>query len=226
LRPEYYFVRSQLALNAYLERADIRPLTELARSGAEELPDWKAKTAADLFLCGLVERDRAVTMGALAAMPTEGVQDSASNQFLPREWFAGLAACVFRDKATAQTAFASARSVLSKIVQDQPDYAEAWSYLGLIDAGLGRKDDAVTEGRRACELRPVAADALNGILLLQNLAQIYAWTGEKDQALEQLRLAARLPFGINYGELKLHPAWDPLRADARFEQIVASLAPK
>ena len=48
LRPEYYFVRSQLAFNAYLERADIRPLTELARSGAEELPDWKAKTAADL----------------------------------------------------------------------------------------------------------------------------------------------------------------------------------
>ena len=226
IRPDYYFVRSQIAINAYFERADIRPLKELARSGAAEQPDWKAKTAADLFLCGLVERDRTVTMGALAAMPAEGVQDSGSNQLVPREWFSGLAARVFGDGATAQAAFASAHRVLSGIVQDQADYAEAWSYLGLIDAGLGRKDDAVAEGRRACELRPVAADALNGILLLQNLAQIYAWTGEKDQALEQLRLAARLPFGINYGELKLHPAWDPLRGDPRFEEIVASLAPK
>jgi TolB-like protein/Tfp pilus assembly protein PilF len=226
IRPDYYFVRAQIATMAYLERADIRPLKELARSGATEQPDWRAKTAADLFLCGLVERDRALTMDALAAMPAEGVQDTGSHLLIPREWFGGLAARVSGDEATAKSTFASARSALERIVQAQPEYAEAWSYLGLIDAGLGRKDDAIAEGRRACELRPVAADALNGPLVLQNLAQIYAWTGEKGQALEQLRVAAKLPFGINYGELKLHPAWDPLRGDPRFEKIVASLAPK
>ena len=29
-----------------------------------------------------------------------------------------------------------------------------------------------------------------------------------------------------YGALKLHPVRDPLRGDPRFEQIVASVAPK
>jgi cell wall assembly regulator SMI1 len=58
------------------------------------------------------------------------------------------------------------------------------------------------------------------------LALIYAWTGENDLAFEQLTIAANLPCSLSYGELLLHPYWDPLRGDPRFEKIVASLAPK
>jgi hypothetical protein len=57
------------------------------------------------------------------------------------------------------------------------------------------------------------------------LALIYAWTGEKDFAFEHLAIAAGIPGSLKYGELRLHPLWDPLRADPRFDQIVASLAP-
>jgi hypothetical protein len=96
----------------------------------------------------------------------------------------------------------------------------------LIDAGLGRKDDAVREGRHAVDLLPVSKDSINGASLVNYLAVIYAWVGEKDQAFTQLETAAKLPGTLNYGQLRLHPYWDQLRGDPRFEKIVASLAPK
>ena len=98
--------------------------------------------------------------------------------------------------------------------------------LGLIDANLERKVEAVREGRRACELLPLSVDSWRGPTLIINLALIYAWTGDKDRAVEQLVTAAQVPNGAHYGELKPNPQWDPLRGDPRFDKIVASLAPK
>ena len=98
--------------------------------------------------------------------------------------------------------------------------------LGLIDAGLGRKDEALSEGRRAVELLPVEKDAADGSDTLKYFAMLAAWVGEKDLACEQLALALHGPSGLTYGELKLSPLWDPLRGDPQFETIVASLAPK
>ena len=91
---------------------------------------------------------------------------------------------------------------------------------------LATKRTRIREGRRAVELLPVSKNAIEGALLIKYLAVIYAWTGEKDLAFEQLTVAAKLPGFLSYGELRLHPYWDPLRGDPRFEKIVASLAPK
>jgi hypothetical protein len=98
--------------------------------------------------------------------------------------------------------------------------------LGLIDAALGRKEDALREARRAVELVPVDKDALTGPLMIKYLAMTAAWAGEKDLACEQLAAAIRHRGTINYGYLKLLPLWDPLRGYPRFEKIVNSLAPK
>jgi serine/threonine-protein kinase len=98
--------------------------------------------------------------------------------------------------------------------------------LGLIDAALGRKEEALGEGQRAVELLPVEKDAINGARMIKYLAMIAAWAGEKDLACQQLATVVRYPTSPSYGELKLLPFWDPLRGDPRFEQIVASLAPK
>ena len=144
----------------------------------------------------------------------------------PREFFAGIAARAFNDTAAAHASFNAARAIAQKIVRDKPDNGIAWILLGLIDAGLGRKEEAVREGRHACELLPMSKDAILGVIQRTNLGTIYAWTGEKDLALEQLAVSAQAPFGVHYGELKLDPVWDPLRGDPRFENIVASLAPK
>ena len=71
----------------------------------------------------------------------------------------------------------------------------------MIDAGLGRKTEAITEGKRACQLLPISKDAADGPVYVTNLALIYAWVGEKDLALEQLAISAKIPAGVTYGEL-------------------------
>jgi hypothetical protein len=84
----------------------------------------------------------------------------------------------------------------------------------------------LNEARRACELLPITADAVDGVAYAANLAQVYTWTGEKDLAIYQLENVERVPNFVSYGFLKLQPLWDPLRGDPRFEKLVASLAPK
>jgi hypothetical protein len=113
-----------------------------------------------------------------------------------------------------------------KMVREQPAYAEAFCVLAMADAALGQKDDAIREGRHAVELLPVTKDSITGSRLLEFLTLAYAWTGEKERALEQLAALARMPGYLSYGQLRLHPYFDSLRGDPRFEKIVASLAPK
>ena len=81
-------------------------------------------------------------------------------------------------------------------------------------AALRRKEEALSEGRRAVELLPVEKDSLNGMLMIKYLAMIAAWVGEKDLACEQLAIVNGPPSPISYGELKLMPFWDPLRGRA------------
>src|SRR6266481_794652 len=130
------------------------------------------------------------------------------------------------DEEKARSAFIAARAEQENTVRNRPNYGPAICMLGMIDAGLGRKEEALHEGRRACELLPISKDAIAGVDFAANLAQIYAWTGEKDLAIEQIAAVERVPNELSYGFLKLHPYWDPLRDDPRFEKIVASLAPK
>lgn len=75
-------------------------------------------------------------------------------------------------------------------------------------------------------MEPVEKEAVIGVSLITNLAEIYALTGEKNLALQQLEIVSKLPAGPRYGDLRLDPVWDALRGDPRFEKIVASLAPK
>jgi tetratricopeptide (TPR) repeat protein len=139
---------------------------------------------------------------------------------------AGLVAWMLKDENKARSAFASLRPEQEKIVQAQLDYGPAVCILALIDAGLGRKEEALREARRAVDLVPVTKDSLNAPDMIQYSAIVAAWVGEKDLALEHLAKAVQLPGILSYGRLKLLPWWDPLRGDPRFEQIVASLAPK
>ncbi len=154
---------------------------------------------------------------ALALLPLENL--ALGNVVVPRSFFEGLAARARNDGTGAQKAFTAARVEMGKIVREQPDYPEALCALGMIDAALGRKEDALREGRRAVELLPITKDAWSGAEVLINLAIIYAWVGEKDLALKQLEEVVRIPSPLSYGQLRLHPFWDPLRGDPRFEKL-------
>jgi TolB-like protein len=223
--PSDQFVRTELAQIPFAARADLQTWrAELSRILSAD-PTAATGIANGLFFCALAERDSALVRRALESIRPEGLRDTYNNSLWSREWFIGLAARTFNEPAKARAAFTTARALEEKAVRDQPDYAPAWSRLGLIDAGLGRKEDAIREGRRACELLPVAKDAVDGPSYVTSLAMIYAWVGEKDLACAELSTSARIPGGVTYGELKLYPQWDALRGDPRFEKIVASLAP-
>ena len=171
------------------------------------------------------ERDPAAAQRAMAAMPAGGCYDESIP--FPNGWCEGLVARLRGDEPAARTAFANARRELEQTVRDQPDYAAALCAIGVVDAALGNNDDAIREGERALELLPPNKSAIDGAMLVQYLAIIYAWTGNNDRAIERLSEAVKLPGNhITYGHLRLNPFWDPLRGDPRFEAIIASLAPK
>ena len=204
--------------------ADARPLVSMIQAIIAK-DSREAKNIAELWLnAALYDRDFDTALRALAALPIDGCHRETI--LFPRVWCEGIVAQMRGDKVAARAAFSSARNEMAKLVREQPAYAEALCALGMADAALGNKEDAIREGRRAVELLSVTKDAIIGPLLVQNLALIYAWTGEKDLAFEQLGAAAKLPGYLSYGELRLHPYWDPLRSDPRFDKIVASLAPK
>ena len=175
-------------------------------------------------LCALAERDAAAAANALAALGDNSV-GSEKVKYSPR-LLEGLIARMEKDDGKAHGAFAAARAEQEKLIRAHPDDAGALCILGLIDAGLERKEEALREGWRAVELLPVEKDARSGPAMIVCLARIAAWVGDNDLACEQLVRASHLPSSVSYGDLKLMPWWDPLRGDPRFEKIVASLAPK
>jgi len=223
--PGDHFVRAELARLDFLERGEVDSWRNQLSAIVAEGPAEASHVALQLVLCALAAHDREAAARALTFIPPEGLIEPRGNVLFPREWLVGLVAWSFGDKAAAQTAFSAARPILERVTVDQPAYAPAWSLLGIIDAALGRKENAIREGRHACDLIPVSKDSSEGPCWVTNLATIYAWTGDNDAALQQLGNSAR-NFGVTYGELKLFPIWNSLRSDPRFDQILASLAPK
>ena len=204
-------------------KADPRPLHEIVRKILAEDPVKAADLAAQWFYVALCERDPVAAAQALAVMPASGTSVDLN---FPRSWCRGLAARVRGDAAAAQTAFLAARAEVERTVSEQPDYGPGFAVLGLIDAALGRKEEALREGLHAVELLPITKDSIDGAELMKYLGVIYAWCDEKDLAIQQIAATLQIPSTLSYGNLKLHPYWDPLRGEPRFEKIVADLAPK
>jgi len=188
---------------------------------------WTGNLMSQRFYLALWERDPVAADGALAAL-TENNTVSRTGGMVKfgRDYVQGLIARMKGDTVAARAAFSAARAQQEEAVRARPDDGAALCVLGLIDAALGRKEEALREGRRAVDLLPLAKNALDGPDVLYSYAVICAWTGERDLAIEQLQTLTKIPAGAHYGDLRLDPDWDPLRGDPRFEKIVASLAPK
>jgi len=215
------------AMRASMEldwKADTQPMHQLIDETRAKSHAAIQSVADSWLYCALAERDAAAAANALAALGENSFGNTIPS-YSPR-FVEGLIARMTRDDAKARAAFTSARVEQEKLVRDRPDDAGALCVLGLIDAALGRKEEAMREGRRAVEMLPVEKDVTDGTRLIGVLANIAAWVGDKDLACQQLGVVNRSRRAISYGELKLLPWWDPLRGDPCFEKIVASLAPK
>ena len=202
-----------------------------------DLAHWKAVVAGEAdrptdpndlisarLLLALLERDY---HAAQEALDTPGLAEVDDNGYpLPREWTEGIIARGLGDKGRANAAFLAARQRIAASAQQNPDDARPLIVLGQIDAALGRSPEAIREGERALELLPPSKDALNGGLILNRLARIYAQSGDVNRAVNFLKKIMPTPGGLTYGALKLEEDWDALRGDPRFEKLVVSLAPK
>ena len=213
-----------------LERAGIalqKGNIKTARNVLDSLPagyDPAGATTSTRINLALYERDAASAAKILAASNLEELV-GGTGSLLPRSWFEALIARAQGDTQKARDAFATARLKIEAKLHDQPNDGALVAMLGLIDAGLGHNEEALAEGRRAVELRPISNDALDGAVVIGNLAMIYAWVGDNNSAIERLTFLAKTPGGPDYGQLKFDPAWDGLRSDMRFTNILEGLGP-
>jgi TolB-like protein/Tfp pilus assembly protein PilF len=223
--PNNVDIKLELATVELYWKADPRPLHQLVDSIRAINPAASPYLAEYWLFYALAERDAVAARNAVIAAGENPALTDETVEF-SRPFMEGVIARMTKDDVGAHAAFTAARAEQQKNLQAPESYGPVLCVLGLIDAALGRKEEALREGRRAVELLPIEKDAVHGVGMVQYFAMIAAWAGDKDLAFEQLAIAIRPPSPLNYGHLKLLPFWDPLRGDPRFEKIVASLAPK
>src|SRR5436190_4813268 len=156
----------------------------------------------------LLERFRGETMFTTTTAPS------------PKASIKGMIYLLQGDKTRAQAEFEHARVISEKLLREAPEDPARHAQHGLILARLGQKEEAIAEGKRAVELLPESQDALDGPSGTVALAEIYAWTGESDEAFRLLDHLLMVPSNITIPMLKLDPAWDPLRRDPRFQALI------
>jgi TolB-like protein/Tfp pilus assembly protein PilF len=207
-----------------LQKGDLKA----ARSFLSSLPsdyDPNGATTWTRITLALYERNFEAAAKFLALWKQDELVAGAGKVF-PVSYWQGIIARAGGENAKAKEAFSRARATIISQLAKQPDDPNLLSTLGQIDAGLARKEDALSGGRRAVALRPLSEDAVDGAAMLSSLALIYAWAGETSSALDQLEFLAKIPNGLSFGVLKYDPAWDALRGDARFAAVLASLQPR
>jgi TolB-like protein len=222
--PEDPVLRAQRAAVEMEWHADPKPLHDFIASVVANGSSHAASIADQWLDLAFRERDARAASEAVALLGNDAC--AYENIPLPRSWCEGRVASLAHDADSAQKYYAECHAAGERLVATQPNFGGAWCVLALADAALGHADAAIEEGKHAAELIPVEKDALNGPVVLGYLAMIYAWSDKPDLALKQLEHAVSVPSYWSYGNLALHPDWDALRGDPRFQQILASLAPK
>jgi len=161
-----------------------------------------------------LERYRGETMFSTTTAPS------------PKAFLKGRIYLLQGDKGKAQAELEHARVISEKLLRDAPEDPARHAQHGIILATLGQKEEAIAEGKRAVELLPESQDALDGPSGTAALAEIYAWTGESDEAFRLLDHLLAVPSNITIPMLKLDPAWYPLRQDPRFQALIDKYSPK
>jgi serine/threonine-protein kinase len=214
---------------AHLEKsADLGPLREAITTqiAAHQLDDEHADTTQ--MMLALWSHDAAAVSRILSRMHDPLGWNGID---YPDAWFEAIAARIRGDNNATVKAFAIARPELEKRVVSAPSNGVELSVLAILDAGLGRSQQAIEEGQRACDLAPFKTNSFDAPTVHCNLAVVYAWTGQNDLAIAELsKLLNRPAMGSGiaqptYGDFRLNPVWDPLRNDARFQALMKRLAP-
>ena len=177
-------------------------------------------------LLAMLDGNYAEAERVLAASPRQDFQDIDFSFYFPKSWYQAMVARAKGDSPRAMAAFRECREILAQRLIVKPEHARTIAVLAQVDAGLGQKDLAIREAQHAIDLMPISKDIYDGALVLEGLAQVYAWSGDRDRAIELVQKLVTMPGYTNYGRLKLHPLWSRCEATRDLKRIVNSLAPK
>ncbi len=217
---DFNFERASLERD---HRADLRPMQSALLADSVKMADHDTVAWYRMFLA-LDERDFPAAGRALSDFKGRDFPDGTF--IIPREIYEASVERGLGDETRARSSYLAARERVAATLAEQPEEPRVLIVLALIDAYLGRNEEAVAEGKHAAELLPITKDSFDGPMLLTYLAAIYVKVKQPGPALDLLERVAPMPRGPFYGDLKLGLDWDPLRNDPRFEKLVASLAPK
>jgi len=231
LFPESFNVKIQRAYVEFYWKGSTAPIKAALQSLPRNLdPDGVVTFAR--WDVSLMDRDVNAAEKALVACQLDTIT-SQTGVPLPKSYLQAFIDLVRGDAAKAQTEFEAARPAVEKLVTDSPRNATRHAQLGLLFAFLGRKEDALREGQRAMELKPITHDVIEGAVAEDFYALICARLGLTDEAISRIERLLPMPFAVDYADesvtlsdLRQRWEWDPLRNDPRFQKILASPEPK
>src|SRR5438874_6549413 len=231
LFPDSFNVKIQRAYIEFLWKGSTAPI----KAALESLPpnfDPDGVVTFARWDVSLMDRDVVAAQKALAACQLETIA-SQTGVPLPKSYLQACIDLVRGDAAKAQTEFETARPAIEKIVVNSPQDGTRRAQLGLLYAFLGRKEDALREGQRAMELKPITHDVIEGAVVEDFYTLTCARLGESDKAISRIQRLLTTPFAVDYADesitlsdLRQRWEWDPLRKDSRFQKILAEPEPK
>ncbi|MCC6963136.1 MAG: protein kinase, partial [candidate division Zixibacteria bacterium] len=215
LEPDQVYAYQQKAFLYYLWNGD----TSQARTTLAFIPKQDDELARDSwFWHHIFVRDFPAALGELSLMSR--IPEIDPQLFTPKSQLTAIVYELMRDAQRAHAYFDSARLILENELNERPDDDRIHSHLGFVYAGLGRKDDAIREGKRGVELCPVSRDALLGPHRVEYLALIYVMVGEYDAALDQMDYLLSIPSSFSVAYYRLDPRYDPLRRLPRYQKLL------
>jgi tetratricopeptide (TPR) repeat protein len=225
LQPDEPAHRLSKAICAFFEKADLRGARAACEAVPPSIKDDVEMTSWRVYLA-MCARDFAAAKEILNKTSNEEVRFIGAP--VPRRiWVLWLELMKGNHPTIEQ--FGSAREQLYQNVQADPTDPFLLTSLAVADVALGRKEEAMQEGRRAMGMRPVSEDAVDGPIIAMKVALVYVWANQPDLAFEQLNMLIQAPRRgncLHYGDLKTDPEWDPIRTDPRFDKLLAELAPR
>ncbi len=144
----------------------------------------------------------------------------------PQDMWAALSYRDAGDAARAREHGQRALRLLEGAAAETANPGRVKMSMALARVATGDKAGALRDAEAALKLTPLSFDAVQAPNVLYEAAMVYAMEGESERAVDALGQALALPGGPHAQEVRLEPAFEALRPDPRFQQIVAAHLPE
>jgi len=241
----YYLLRDYPNANKHLKQNnDLNPGNIYNRIlFAQNYIDWKGdtKTASDImrgskegeYLDAVVDINVLIDVlnrnydRAIQKLKSSKIDyESGQFRYVPNDLEAGLVYKYKNEPGLSKTYFESSRILLEKMLKENPNDERLHSSLGIVYAGLGENEKAISEGKKGIELLPLEKEAYKGYYREWDMAIIYTLTGDYNNALRQIDFILSIPGAFSVNQLKLDPLYDPIRNLPGYKAIIEKYSVK